>query len=68
MSSVNFINQKGEDLDREGALRMNLSATASLMGVIRSNVGPKGTEKMLVGGAGQVKFQKMKMFFYMKCR
>ena len=58
MSSVNFINQKGEDLDREGALRMNLSATASLMGVIRSNVGPKGTEKMLVGGAGQVKITK----------
>ncbi len=58
MSSVNFINQKGEELDREGALRMNLSATASLMGVIRSNVGPKGTEKMLVGGAGQVKITK----------
>ena len=56
--SVNFINVKGEELDREGALRMNLTASASLMGVIRSNVGPKGTEKMLVGGAGQVKITK----------
>ena len=58
MSSVNFINEKGEELDREGALRMNLTAATSLSGVIRSNVGPKGTEKMLVGGAGQVKITK----------
>ena len=58
MSSVNFINEKGEDLDREGALLMNLTAASSLSNVIRSNVGPKGTEKMLVGGAGQVKITK----------
>ena len=58
MSSVNFINEKGEELDREGALRMNLTAASSLSSVIRSNVGPKGTEKMLVGGAGQVKITK----------
>ena len=56
--SVNFINAKGEELDREGALRMNLTAATSISGVIRSNVGPKGTEKMLVGGAGQVKITK----------
>ena len=58
MSSVNFINVKGEELDREGAIRMNLTASSSLMGVLRSNIGPKGTEKMLVGGAGQVKITK----------
>ena len=58
MSSVNFINVKGEDVDREGALLMNLNASSSLMSVLRSNVGPKGTEKMLVGGAGQVKVTK----------
>ena len=58
MSSVNFINEKGEDLDREGAILMNLTAASSLSNVIRSNVGPKGTEKMLVGGAGQVKITK----------
>ena len=58
MSSVNFINEKGEDLDREGALLMNLTAASSLSNLIRSNVGPKGTEKMLVGGAGQVKITK----------
>ena len=58
MSSVNFINVKGEDVDREGALLMNLNAASSLMSVLRSNVGPKGTEKMLVGGAGQVKMTK----------
>ena len=37
---------------------MNLTAASSLSGVIRSNIGPKGTEKMLVGGAGQVKITK----------
>ena len=58
MSSVNFINEKGEDLDREGALLMNLTAASSLSNLIRSNVGPKGTEKMLVGSAGQVKITK----------
>ena len=58
MSSVNYINVKGEDVDREGALLMNLNASSSLMSVLRSNVGPKGTEKMLVGGAGQVKITK----------
>ena len=58
MSYINFINEKGEELDREGALRMNLSVASSLSNVIRSNIGPKGTEKMLVGGAGQIKITK----------
>ena len=58
MSSVNFINEKAEELDKEKALLMNSSAAASLQSVLRTNLGPKGTEKMLVGGAGQVKITK----------
>ena len=58
MSSVNFVNEKAENLDKDKALVMNLTAAASLQSVLRSNIGPKGTEKMLVGGAGQVKITK----------
>ena len=58
MSSVNFINEKAEELDKEKALLMNSSAASSLQSVLRTNLGPKGTEKMLVGGAGQVKITK----------
>lgn len=58
MSSVNFVNEKAENLDRDSALEMNCTAAASLQTVLRSNLGPKGTEKMLVGGAGQVKITK----------
>ena len=58
MSSVNFINEKAENLDKDRALVMNLTAATSLQSVLRSVFGPKGTEKMLVGGAGQVKITK----------
>ena len=58
MSSVNFLNEKAENLDKDKALMMNLTAAASLQSVLRTNIGPKGTEKMLVGGAGQVKITK----------
>ena len=58
MSSVNFLNEKAENLDKDKALIMNLTAASSLQTVLRSNLGPKGTEKMLVGGAGQVKITK----------
>jgi len=31
---------------------MNINASAGLMEVMKSNLGPRGTMKMLVGGAG----------------
>jgi T-complex protein 1 subunit zeta len=34
------------------ALSMNITAAGSLSEVMKSNLGPKGTLKMLVGGAG----------------
>lgn len=45
MSSVNFLNEKAENLDKDKALMMNLTAAASLQSVLRTNIGPKGTEK-----------------------
>jgi len=37
---------------------MNIQAAIGLMDVMKSNLGPKGTLKMLVGGAGQIKLTK----------
>jgi|EP00335_Anophryoides_haemophila_P000251 T-complex protein 1 subunit zeta len=31
---------------------MNINAAVGLMDIMKSNLGPKGTLKMLVGGAG----------------
>lgn len=37
---------------------MNINAAKGLSDVLRTNIGPKGTLKMLVGGAGQIKITK----------
>ena len=37
---------------------MNINAAIGLQDVMKSNLGPKGTLKMLVGGAGQIKLTK----------
>lgn len=58
MSSVQFINSKAEILKKFQALAMNINAAKSLQEVMKSNLGPKGTLKMLVGGAGQIKLTK----------
>lgn len=52
MSAVQFVNSKAEVLRKYQALAMNINAAAGLMEVMKSNIGPKGTLKMLVGGAG----------------
>jgi T-complex protein 1 subunit zeta len=58
MSSVQFLNPKAETLKKIQALAMNINAAMGLMEVMKSNLGPKGTLKMLVGGAGQIKLTK----------
>ena len=52
MSSVNFLNPNSEILKKFQALAMNINAAVGLQEVMKSNLGPKGTIKMLVGGAG----------------
>jgi T-complex protein 1 subunit zeta len=39
-------------LKKVQALAMNINAAVGLMDIMKSNLGPKGTLKMLVGGAG----------------
>jgi len=58
MSSVQFLNPKAEVLKKVQALAMNINAAMGLQEVMKSNLGPKGTLKMLVGGAGQIKLTK----------
>jgi T-complex protein 1 subunit zeta len=52
MSSVKTLNPKAEVLGRGAALFMNINAAKGLYDVLKTNLGPKGTIKMLVGGAG----------------
>ncbi len=58
MSSVQFVNSKAETIKKSMAFQMNINAGKGLVEVMKSNLGPKGTIKMLVGGAGQIKMTK----------
>ena len=46
------MNPKAEVMGRHAALFMNINASKGLLDVMKTNLGPKGTIKMLVGGAG----------------
>ncbi|WOL18619.1 hypothetical protein Cni_G27416 [Canna indica] len=50
--SLRVMNQKAE------VLHMNINAAKGLQYVLKANIGPKGTIKMLVGGAGKIKLTK----------
>jgi T-complex protein 1 subunit zeta len=58
MSSLQLINSKADQLKKTAALSMNINAAKGLQEVLKTNIGPKGTLKMLVGGAGQIKITK----------
>lgn len=57
-SAIQLVNPKSEVARRGQALQLNIMAAGGLQEVLRSNLGPKGTLKMLVDGAGQVKITK----------
>ena len=58
MGSVKTLNPNAETMGRLGALFMNINASKGLHDVMKTNLGPKGTIKMLVDGAGQIKLTK----------
>jgi len=58
MSSLQFVNAKADIVRKAAALGININAAKGLQEVLKTNLGPKGTIKMLVGGAGQVKLTK----------
>eukprot|EP00002_Diphylleia_rotans_P037818 TRINITY_DN849_c0_g7_i1.p1 TRINITY_DN849_c0_g7~~TRINITY_DN849_c0_g7_i1.p1 ORF type:complete len:534 (+),score=146.20 TRINITY_DN849_c0_g7_i1:110-1711(+) len=58
MSAVKYVNSNAEVVRRVQALGVNVTAAAGLQEVLRSNLGPKGTLKMLVSGAGDIRLTK----------
>eukprot|EP00727_Mastigamoeba_balamuthi_P010532 m51a1_g6100 putative t-complex protein 1 subunit zeta (554) ;mRNA; f:69207-71554 len=58
MSGVKVLNKQAEVSRRDQALIMNIGAARGLQEVVKSNLGPKGTIKMLVSGAGDIKITK----------
>ncbi|CAG8509890.1 933_t:CDS:10 [Gigaspora rosea] len=57
-AAVQLINPKSEVARRGQALQLNITAAIGLQDVLKSNLGPKGTIKMLVDGAGNIKITK----------
>ena len=58
MSAAQLLNPKAESRRRSEALKVNISAGEGLQDVLKSNLGPSGTIKMLVDGAGAIKLTK----------
>jgi len=58
MSAVSQLNSNAELYRHGQALSMNLNACHSLADILKTNLGPNGTIKMLVGGAGDVQITK----------
>jgi len=52
------VNPNAEVLKKGIAHQMNINAARGLQDVLKSNLGPKGTLKMLVSGAGDIKLTK----------
>ncbi|KAL4224156.1 T-complex protein 1 subunit zeta [Mactra antiquata] len=58
MSAIKSLNPKAEVARASQALAVNISAAKGLQDVLKSNLGPKGTLKMLVSGSGDIKLTK----------
>jgi T-complex protein 1 subunit zeta len=58
MSAITILNPKAEIARASHALAINISAARGLQEILKSNLGPKGTMKMLVSGSGDIKITK----------
>ena len=58
MASIQSLNDSAQFMRSGQALQVNCVAAKGLQDVMRTNLGPRGTLKMLVGGAGQIKLTK----------
>jgi T-complex protein 1 subunit zeta len=56
--SIQLINNNSDVAHQNQALLINISAAASLQNILKSNLGPRGTLKMLVSGAGDIRITK----------
>jgi len=58
MAGISMLNPKAEVARASQALAINISAAKGIQDVLKTNLGPKGTMKMLVSGAGDIKITK----------
>ncbi|XP_075212377.1 chaperonin containing TCP1 subunit 6 [Lycorma delicatula] len=58
MAAISLLNPKAEFARAAQALAINISAAKGIQDVMKSNLGPKGTMKMLVSGSGDIKITK----------
>lgn len=58
MAAISMLNPKAEVARAAAALAVNMSGAKGLQEVLKTNLGPKGTMKMLVSGAGDIKITK----------
>lgn len=58
MSAIELVNPRAESVRRLQALQVNIAGAVGLAQVVRSNLGPRGTLKMLVDGSGNLKMTK----------
>ncbi|OWR53749.1 T-complex protein 1 subunit zeta [Danaus plexippus] len=58
MSAISLLNPKAEFARAAQALAVNITAAKGIQDVMKTNLGPKGTMKMLVSGAGDIKITK----------
>eukprot|EP00494_Astrolonche_serrata_P027361 UN27624 len=56
--AIHRVNQTADIISSRYALEVNIAAAKSLMKIMKTNLGPRGTLKMLVTGAGQLKITK----------
>jgi len=57
-SRIHDVNPNAEIVSKAAARAVNVAAASGLQNVLKTNLGPRGTLKMLVGGAGQIKLTK----------
>ena len=57
--SVRALNKNADVMGAKAALHMNIHAAGGLQDVMKTNLGPRGTIKMLVSGAGDIKLTKV---------
>jgi len=58
MAAISMLNPKAEVARAGQALAVNISAAKGIQEVLKSNLGPRGTMKMLVSGSGDIKITK----------
>lgn len=58
MSAISVLNPKAEIVRHSQALAVNIGGAKGLQDVLKTNLGPRGTMKMLVSGAGDIKLTK----------